>query len=62
MDAKDTNPTTQEHHRIANQLMQDLGFEWNFDDNVWTPPKEPVLQGKAVEAVKKLLDRKASNE
>lgn len=55
MDQKEDNPTTKEHDVLANQLMQDLGFEWDTEEKAWMPPEEPVIQREATDAVKKLL-------
>lgn len=56
MDQQNNNPTTAQHDKLANQLMQDLGFEWDTDEKAWMPPEEPVLQQEATDALKGALN------
>lgn len=51
----DTNPTTQEHHTLANQLMRDLEFKWNDEEQRWYLNTNWQTQEFAVNAVKRLL-------
>jgi hypothetical protein len=62
MDKRDNDPTTQEHHKLANELMLGLGFEWDTQSERWIPAVNFVLQGEATNAVKKLLANTGEKE
>lgn len=53
-DMKNDNPTTRAHELMANQIMRELGFEWDDITGIWLPPLG-VTQNEATEAIKKLL-------
>lgn len=62
MDEQEVIPTTQEHHRLANQLMLKLGFEWNEDKERWYPHFNFLIQGEVVNVVKDLLNEDQSHD
>lgn len=52
---QENNPTIQYHHVLANQMMRDLGFEWNDTEQRWYLNSNFIVQGEATETVKKFL-------